>query len=101
MDREQASINEALLRTDTEIAEPLSDKQPEERHKKDKPEIHVAITKIQTPWGQWPSCLNGLSKIKLTSLYKATAQRVDGNVCQLDLMTAPTRSLTAFRNNCF
>ena len=51
MDREQASINEALLRTDTEIAEPLSDKQPEEGHEKDKPEIHAAITKTQDTLG--------------------------------------------------
>ena len=51
MDREQASRNEALLRTDTEITEPLSDKQPEEGQEKDKPDIHVAITKIQDSLG--------------------------------------------------
>ena len=51
IDREQASLNEALLRTDTEITEPLSDKQPEEGQEKDKPDIHVAITKIQDSLG--------------------------------------------------
>ena len=45
MDREQASLNEVLLRT--EITEPLSDKQPKEGQEKDKPDIHVAIIKIQ------------------------------------------------------
>ena len=51
MDREQVSLNEAQLRTDTETTEPLSDKQPEEGQEKDKPGIHVAMTKIQNLLG--------------------------------------------------
>ena len=90
MDREQASINEALLRTDTEIAEPLSDKQPEKGHENDKPKIHVAITKIQDILGTMAKLFERFIEDKADK----PLQGVDGNVCQLNLMTAPTRSLT-------